>query len=105
MQSNYKHVDRAKLFQPFDALQGFYEYLRKKEEVIVERKCLMEDELEHLQQTLCCLQPNDMIQVVYYENGKYIKKQGVFVKIDYQRKRMQIVNQWIDLEDIVEISY
>lgn len=101
---NKGRIERAKLFHSFDALQGFREYLHQKEEVIVERKHLMEDELVRLQQQLHYLQHNDLIQVVYYDKNKYIKKQGIFVKLDPIQKRIQVVNEWILIRDIVDIE-
>lgn len=101
---NKARMERAKLFHSFDALQGFREYLRQKEEITVEKKYLMEDELAILQHKLNHLQHNDMIQVVYYDKNKYIKKQGMFVKLDQIQRRIQVVNQWINICDILDIE-
>lgn len=105
MQNKEKRLERAKLFQPFDALQGFHAYLRQKEEVFVQRKDLMEDAYAILQEKLNQLQQNDMIEVTYYKDNTYVKKQGMFVKLDPIYQRIQIVKQWIYVKDIIEIEW
>jgi hypothetical protein len=75
-------IDHAKLFMPFDALDGFYATIRKKEELKDAFIYLDEDEKAKLNDIICTLEVGDDISVKYYKNGHYIVKKGKVHKID-----------------------
>lgn len=100
-----EHAARAKLFQSFDSLKGFKDYLKVKERVLVERKVLSEDDYIELDKTIRQVSVGMMIRVVYYDHGEYVQKEGLVAKLDLEIKRMiQIVNQKIALDAIIEIE-
>ncbi|WP_115715281.1 YolD-like family protein [Amedibacterium intestinale] len=102
---NRKKADRAKIFIPFESLKGFKDYLKEKERVVVERKLLLEDVCEELDRKLHSLKKGDMIRIVYYDKDAYVKIEGMLADIDLEyKKRIRVVNTWIDLEDIVVIE-
>ena len=77
MAKNSDHQDRAKIFLSFAALKGFEEALKEKEKVIVKKKTISEDMRMTISYRLSILKKNDMVKVVYYDNGEYIKLQGL----------------------------
>ena len=102
---NRKKADRAKIFIPFESLKGFKDYLKEKERVVVERKLLLEDVCEELDRKLHSLKKGDIIRIVYYDKDAYVKIEGMLAVIDLEyKKRIRVVNTWIDLEDIVVIE-
>ncbi|MDY4922519.1 YolD-like family protein, partial [Frisingicoccus sp.] len=74
--------DRAKQFMPFAALKGYSEALRKKERIIVPRRELSEEYGEELDRKLRQVQEGEMISVVYYCRGEYVRLTGKVAKID-----------------------
>ena len=99
---NRKKADRAKIFIPFESLKGFKDYLKEKERVVVERKLLLEDVCEELDRKLHSLKKGDIIRIV---KDAYVKIEGMLADIDLEyKKRIRVVNTWIDLEDIVVIE-
>ena len=81
------------------------DYLKEKERVVVERKLLLEDVCEELDRKLHSLKKGDIIRIVYYDKDAYVKIEGMLADIDLEyKKRIRVVNTWIDLEDIVVIE-
>ena len=96
--------DRAKQFMPFAALKGYEEALREKERIIVEKIELSEDRKEELDVKLHQVHKNDIITVVYYENGEYIQITGMVSRLDSTAKVIKIVNKKIDFDNIYDIQ-
>lgn len=99
-----KRYDRAKQFVPFDPLKGFREALKEKERVLVEKKELSEEKLEELNNIINSLNTKDMLDIIYYENGEYIKLNGILTKIDFYKNTLTIVNKKIAFDDIISIE-
>ena len=95
--------NRAKQFVPFDALKGFQEALRKKEKMPVPRKELAEEKAEELNEKLKKLTTGKMITVVYYNDGEYIQLTGIVVKIEKNKKYLQMAEIIIPIDDICDI--
>lgn len=95
--------NRAKQFVPFDALKGFQEALRKKEKMPVPRKELAEEKAEELNEKLKKLTTGKMITVVYYNDGEYIQLTGIVVKIEKNKKFLQMAEIIIPIDDISDI--
>lgn len=95
--------NRAKQFVPFDALKGFQEALRKKEKMPVPRKELAEEKAEELNEKLKKLTTGKMITVVYYNDGEYIQLTGIVVKIEKNKKYLQMAEIIIPIDDISDI--
>ena len=95
--------NRAKQFVPFDALKGFQEALRKKEKMPIPRKELAEEKAEELNEKLKKLTTGKMITVVYYNDGEYIQLTGIVVKIEKNKKYLQMAEIIIPIDDISDI--
>ena len=95
--------DRAKQFMPFAALKGYPEALRKKEKIVVSKAELSEEYAEALNRKLQKVKKNDMITVIYFSNGEYLKKTGMVSRIDETARVLKIVNTKIGFDDIFDI--
>ena len=95
---------RAKQFMPFAALKGYSEALRKKEKIIVPKRELCEEYEEELDRKLRQVRRNDMVTVVYFSRGEYLKVTGVVTGIDPTAGIMKVVNTKIPLGDIYDIE-
>ena len=95
--------DRAKQFMPFAALKGFQEMLKEKERIVVPRMELSEEQKEELDRNLQILKQNDIVTVVYFHDGEYVKVKGMVSRIDVSSKTVKIVNVKIRFEDIADI--
>ncbi|MCR5719483.1 MAG: YolD-like family protein [Lachnospiraceae bacterium] len=96
--------DRAKQFAPFAALRGLNEALKAKEKIVVEKKELSPELAEILDQKFHLIKVKDIITVVYYHDGEYIKLTGMVSKIDSFARFIQIVNTRIDFDDIYDVE-
>ena len=92
--------DRAKQFMPFAALKGYSEALRIKERIIVPRRELSEEYGEELDRKLRQVQEGEMISVVYYCRGEYVRLTGKVAKIDKEARMIRIVNEKIAFDDL-----
>lgn len=96
--------DRAKQFMPFAALKGYPEALAKKEKVVVPKAEITEEYAQMLDQKLRLVAKNDIITVVYFCNGEYLKKTGMVSRIDKTARVLKVVNTKILFDDIYDIS-
>lgn len=95
--------DRAKQFMPFAALKGYSDALRKKEKVVVPRAEVSEEYAEVLDRKLRKVKKKDIITVIYFHNGEYMKKTGMVSRIDETARVLKIVNTKIGFDDIYDI--
>ena len=96
--------ERAKQFMPFAALRGHMEALRLREKILVDRRELSEEYKEELDLRLRMVRKNDIITVVYFCKGEYLKKTGVVSKIDKTARVLKVVNTKIAFDDLYEIQ-
>ena len=96
-------ADRASQFQPFAALKGFEEALREKERIEVERTILSEEALDYMDYQLSFLKVGDMVTVIYYDFGSYVKKTGLISNIKKDARYLTIVTTDISFDTIREI--
>ncbi len=96
--------DRAKQFMPFAALKGYPEALRKKEKVTVPRMEFSEEYQEELDRKLRRIRKNDIVTVVYYSQGEYLKLTGMVARIDETARVLKIVNTKILFEDLCNVQ-
>lgn len=92
--------ERAKQFMPFSALKGLEAALREKEKVLAVRAELSEERRDELDLRLREINVGDMITVIYFHEGEYIKKSGLVSRIDTEAKYIQVVNTKIRFSDI-----
>jgi len=96
--------DRAKQFMPFAALKGYTEALRKKEKLVVPKIEVSEEYAEELDRKLRSIRKNEIITVVYFCNGEYLKKTGMVTRIDETARILKIVNTKISFDDIYQLG-
>ena len=96
--------NRAKQFAPFAALKGFEEGIKWKEKVYIDRKELSEESLERLDNKFKGIKKNDIITVVYYNKGEYLRVTGMVARIDVTARILQVINTKIRFEDIYDIE-
>ena len=96
--------DRAKQFMPFAALKVYPEALRKKEKIVVPRAEVSEEYAEVLDRKLRKVKKNDMITVIYFHDGEYLKKTGMVSRIDETARILKVVNTKIGFDDIYDIE-
>lgn len=96
--------ERAKQFMPFAALKGFEEALREKEKVVVEKIILSEESREELDRKFHEIHRNDIVTVVYFSEGEYVKITGMVARLDKDAKILKVVNTKINFDDIYDIS-
>ena len=99
-----EYADRAKIFAPFDALKGFKEALKEKEKIVVEKRIISQEEKEKIGNILKEIKKNDMVEIIYFNNGEYIKVKGIVSKIDFVYLKITIVTTKIDFNDIYKIN-
>lgn len=96
--------ERAKQFMPFAALKGYEDALREREKILVPRSELSEEAKEQLDRKLPQIHRNDMITVIYYCKGEYVKLTGMVSRVDLDARILKVVNTRIAFEDILEIQ-
>lgn len=96
--------ERAKQFMPFAALRGLPDALAKKEKILVPKIVLSPEMEEELDQRMRLLSKGNMANVVYFQNGEYIKITGLVARIDETSRLLQIVNTKIRFEDILQVE-
>lgn len=98
------NIDRAKLFNPFDALKGLQEALRQQEKIIENKIELGEDLEITLNKKISNLKKGDNITIKYYYQLQYIETSGIVKKIDKIEKTIYLLNTKIFLDDIIDIE-
>ena len=103
MAKKNEYQDRAKIFLSFAALKGFEEALKEKEKVVVAKKEMSEEKKMTISYRLSKIKKNDMVSAIYYDNGEYLKVQGLVSKIDTVYQELVIVKTKIKFDDIYEL--
>lgn len=97
-------VDRAKQFLPFDALKGFSAALREKERNVVERKDILDDEINLLNQKILLLHCGMIVEAIYYCKDEYLKVCGLISKVNFLEKYFVIVKTKIYFKDLYSLQ-
>lgn len=98
-------VERAQIFQSFDALKGFRQLLKQQEKILVPERILSEDDRDELDRKLHQIEIGTMIRIVYRKKKEYIQLEGIVAKLNLDQKMIQIVQTKIPLLSIVEIHF
>lgn len=107
-------TDRAAQFSPFAALTGYDAAIAETGRVTDERihldeseKAVLDQKMQHLEKNLST-QPE--IKVTYYipderkSGGRYVTATGRLKKIDLYERVLLLNEQWIPMDDIVDID-
>lgn len=95
---------RAKQFQPFAALKGYSEALRRKEKIVVPKMDFSEEYQEELDRKLRQIHRNDMVTVIYFCKGEYLKVTGMVTRFDPTARLISVVDTKIPIGDIYDIT-
>ena len=95
--------ERAKQFMAFSPLKGYYDLIREKQKVVVDKKDLTSDSADELSFKFNQIRLGQMLSVVYFCVDEYVKCVGMVSKIDLNEKSLTIVKTKIKLEDIAGI--
>lgn len=96
--------DRAKQFMPFAALKGYPEALKQKEKIVVPKVELSEDYALELDRKLRQIRRMDVVTVVYFYKGEYLRVTGVVSRIDTTARILGVVQTRIPFDDILDVS-
>ncbi len=99
----HEPAPRAKLFAPFDALNGLTEELKEQEQLPVTKRELSEESREELDRSLQQIFPGDMVTTVYFYHGAYRKLTGIVEDIDTTCRILKIGEVLIPADDISEL--
>lgn len=78
--------------------------LKERERIIVPKMDLSEEMKEELDWKLHQLHLNDIITVVYFQNGEYVKVTGMVSGLDSYNRTLRIVNTRVPFDDIADIK-
>ena len=96
--------NRAKQFAPFKTLKGLEDEISWQEKVFVDKKDLSEEMLQELDNKFKQIHKNDIITVVYYNKGEYLKVTGMVARIDVTARVLQIINTKIKFDDVYDVE-
>ena len=97
---------RAKQFQPFDAMKGLSEALRDREE----RHCreykreLSEETVKKIEDALLRVENGVRVRIEYYKAFHSVVMRGEITKINRSYKFLQINDEKIYFEDIYDLT-
>ena len=95
-----ERADRAAQFMPFAALRGYYDLVRRRERIVVERHVLTEEEARELNEAVSGLRKGMMVEVVHYDNDAYVTTCGVLTGIDLTFGVLTVVKRRISFDDV-----
>ena len=98
-------ADRAAQFQPFDALKGLQEELRRREELRtrVAKKEISEEKMEKISFALSKIDKQTEVELTFYSGGHYYSLQGVVTAKNDIYKYLIVEEGKIFYDDIYEI--
>ena len=99
-------ADRAKQFQPFDALKGLQEELRSREErrTRVAKKEISEEREEQISDELSKIYKRSDIEITFYRGGHYYSLEGTVLEKNDIYKYLLIGQERIYYTDIYELK-
>lgn len=97
--------DRAKQFNPFNALKGLQEALRIKEyeHDRIEKGDLSEDAIAEIAAVLQNLQPGDRVKAKYYDNG-FEKEIAGPTTVDFDKMEITVQDKVINIENVLSLQ-
>lgn len=99
-------ADRAKQFQPFDALKGLQEELRSREErrTRVAKRELGEEREEEISMELAKIYKRSEIDITFYRGGHYYSLLGTVIEKNDIYKYLIVGQERIYYTDIYELK-
>jgi len=99
-------ADRAKQFQPFDALKGLQEELRSREErrTRVVKKEISEEREEQISAELAKIYKRSDVEITFYRGGHYYSLEGTVLEKNDVYKYLLVGQERIYYTDIYELK-
>ncbi len=95
--------ERAKQFAPFSPLNGLSRALRLREQIIVPKPTLCEDQIAYLDKQLCCLKPDMEIELLFYRDGQVRRITGRVTRIEPRKQRIFVEQQEISFYEFLDV--
>ncbi len=95
---------KGKQYQPFDALKGFKEELKKQEIIKQDKPILSIDQQEEINQILTSLQLNDFISICFFYQNQIKYLQGIISKLNYDLRYLIVCEQKIQFNQLIKIK-
>lgn len=100
-----KISERAKIFSSFSPLKSFGKALLEKEKIVVPKAELADDRMEEIDRILHEINIGDMLGVVHYCGGEYIKTVGCVSRFEPSEKALYLAKTKIDFDDIYDLYF
>ena len=99
-------LERAKIFAPFNALKGFDEAIREREErrTRTPRREICEEAIEHNSAVLRTLKRGMEVEIFCYSNYHDVVKSGKITYIVPEYGYLELGHEAIEFEDIYSIT-
>lgn len=99
-----EELERAKQFMPFAALKGYDKKIKEKEKIVIRKKELSDDENNSLDEIIPNINKSDMVRIIHYFDGEYVKTEGLVTKINIDMRFLIVVKMKIEFNDINKIE-
>ena len=96
--------ERAKQFMPFAALTGYYDIIKECEIIPSQRKELLEEQAQKLNDIITQLKKGDYVLITYYKQNGYAKLRGTVTFIDKALGKISVIKTAINFADIYDIT-
>ncbi len=100
-----KISERAKIFGSFSPLKSFGKALLEKEKIVVPKVEVAEDKAQEIDRVLHLIQIGDMVCVVHYSGGEYIKTVGCVSRLVPEEKALYLAKTKINFDDIYNLYF
>ncbi len=96
---------RAKQFQPFDAMKGLVQALKDREERHnrVDKKEISEEKIKSIESVLLRVETGMKVRVEFYRAFHYVVIKGIVCKISKSKNFLFVDDEKIFFDDIYEI--
>ena len=105
--------DRAKIFAPYDALKGFSDSVKEKDQVYFPRMLISDFIQEGINRRLKALNRGDVVTVIWFESarrndnedlGEYRTAAGTVLRVDEIEQTLMLDGETIPFEDIAALT-
>ena len=100
-----KISDRAKIFGSFSPLKSFGKALLEKEKVVIPKIEVADDKAQEIDRVLHLIRVGDIVCVVHYSEGEYIKTVGCVSRFLSQEKALYLTKTKINFDDIYDLYF
>ncbi len=96
-------AERARQFQPFDALEGIKFMYETSEKTVEEKRELSEERAAALNAAIAELEKGSLVRATYYDTDGYTDKEGILTEVNADSRYIKIVREKIAFDDLYEL--